>query len=1071
MIQGENLLGLSDILDNDNLKLDSLFNNLNNIGIEENIISDSPYENCFINCNYYDEDEFIDNFKSSKLSSILSHNVQGINSKFNNFKEFLSNLKSQNFCFNIIGLQEIHSVIDKDCLNIDGYHDFICKTRSLSRGGGIGFYISSDIKVKVLDDISIFHEKIFESLFLELQFSDNSKLIVGNVYRSPSPVPNLTYAEQLNMFTEIMSNVITKLSDYNQKVYIIGDLNIDLLQFKAHRKTNEFIDSMFSSGYLQIINHPTRVAHHANNSSATLIDHIWTNRNLDFYNCGIITTHISDHFAPFCFIDHSNNENGPQYIKTRNFSDENINSFRNFLSQASFQEIYDEQQNTQSAYDKFHDIFFTLFDAHFPEKTIRFNKNIHKIEPWMSKGLLISRQTKLKLYNVYTRSPSFENKVKFNAYRNIYNKLIRAMKKMFYSNQLINHQGNLKKTWEIIKEACNKRKKKNNSTQTLNVNGQKITQTKDIVEHFNHHFTSIAENIQESIPPTDRPPDSYSEDLNSNFTFNPTTPQNIIKIFSLLESKSSTDFTGLSAKLVKNILLTIVDPLSHIFNLSLKFGVVPSQFKIAKVSPVFKKGGNLESLNDYRSINLLSIFSKILEKLVSIQLKDYLFQNDIIHPYQFGFQEENSTIHPMIHMLNKISNAMNKNEYTIGIFCDLTKAFDTVPVDLMLTKLYKIGIRGSILDWFKSYLSDRKQFVSIDSVNSMLRDIKLGLPQGSILGPILFLIFMNDMPNSTLLFILLFCDDTTILASGSNLTDLINLVNNELQKISMWFRANKMSLHPLKTKFTIFHPAPNSIQWNDINIVIDENDVGSLNHNPELVKRLVYVNNESATPAIKFLGVYFDPSLNFKYHIEQINTKLSKALFNLQRCKNILTPEALRSLYYSTFHCHLIYGILAYSGTHKYLIDDIFKKQKKAMRSIANVKYNAHTGPIFKKLKILPLPALIEYFRFNFMYLYQKNSLPKSFINSNYWILNQERNVPYALRIQEDFYIPHYRLAIISRLPLISFPKAWNASSLPENIKRKPSYQLFKKHLKNFLLESVSIVCDRLLCPSCHINI
>ena len=141
------------------------------------------------------------------------------------------------------------------------------------------------------------------------------------------------------------------------------------------------------------------------------------------------------------------------------------------------------------------------------------------------------------------------------------------------------------------------------------------------------------------------------------------------------------------------------------------------------------------------------------------------------------------------------------------------------------------------------------------------------------------------------------------------------------------------------------------------------------------------------------------------------------------------------------------------------------------MRSIANVKYNAHTGPIFKKLKILPFPVLIEYFKLNFMYLYKKNSLPKSFRISNYWILNQDRNVPYVLRIQEDYQIPYYRLAIVSRLPLISLPKAWNASSLPDDIKSKPTYQLFKKHLKKYLLESISIVCDRLLCPSCHINV
>ena len=197
MIQGENLLGLDDILYNDNLRLDSLFNNHNNIE-DENIVSDSPYENCFINCNYYDEDDFINNFKNSKLSSILSHNVQGINSKFNNFREFLNNLKSQNFSFSIIGLQEIHSVIDRECLNIDGYHDLIFKSRSQSRGGGLGFYISSHIKFKILNDISVFHEKIFESIFLELQFPDNTKLIVGNVYRSPSRPLFLILLKQSN---------------------------------------------------------------------------------------------------------------------------------------------------------------------------------------------------------------------------------------------------------------------------------------------------------------------------------------------------------------------------------------------------------------------------------------------------------------------------------------------------------------------------------------------------------------------------------------------------------------------------------------------------------------------------------------------------------------------------------------------------------------------------------------------------------------------------------------------------------------------------------------------------------
>ena len=1071
MIQDDNLLGIGSILANDNYKFNSLFQNENGIGSQENVIFDSPYENCFLNCAYYSEHEFANCFKENKLSSLLSLNIQGLASKFNNLQEFLNELACHKFSFDIIGLQELHSIINKDFFKLRGYHELINKNRVLSRGGGVGFFLSETIKYKILDEVSIFHEMIFESIFIEAELPDKTTIIVGNVYRSPSPIQNMTQSVQLDSFIDIMSNVVSKLSDYNSKVYILGDLNIDILQYKNHRKTQDFIDNMFASGFLQIINHPTRISDHANNNSATLIDHIWTNNINDFYTSGIITTHISDHYAPFCFLNSNKPANRPKFIKTRNFSAENINSFRTLLEQANFQGTFNEQENPQLAYDKFHDIFFSLYDAHFEEKTIRFNINIHKIEPWMSNGLLTSRRKKIELYSIWSKDRSAESKQIFNNYKNLYNKLIRAMKKLHYSMQLISHQGNLKKTWDIIKEACNKSGRANSSPKSLNINGNIISQTEEIVEHFNRHFTSVTTNIQQTIPPTDRPPDSYLDEAGANFSFNLTSSEEIIQIFSQLESKSSTDFTGLSTKLVKKILPIISRPLAHIFNLSLRHGLVPSQFKIAKVSAVFKKGGNPENLNDYRSINLLLVFSKILEKLVSIQLKDYLNEHNIIHPNQFGFQEGNSTIHPMIHMLNKISTAMNNNEYTVGIFCDLTKAFDMVPVDIMCKKLEKIGIQGSNLNWFRNYLTDRQQFVCIDSTKSTLREIKLGLPQGSILGPIMFLIFINDLPKSTLLYTLLFCDDTTLLASGPNLADLVSFVNSELQKVSTWFRTNKMSLHPLKTKFTIFHPSPHLIPWNEINIYINENNIDCPSPNEQLIKKLEYVNHESDIPAIKFLGVYFDPALTFKYHVKQLNAKLSKSLFVLRRCQKILNPEAMRSLYYSTFHCHLIYGIIAYSSTYDSLINDVFKQQKKAIRCISNAKYNSHTGSLFKRWGILPFPALIDYFKLNFMYLYLKDLQPKSFRIDNYWTLNRDRNVPYALRTQADFAIPFSRLALISRLPFISLPKTWNNyAEILKDLKNKPNFNLFKQHLKKTMVENIETNCYRLLCHICHLN-
>ena len=448
-------------------------------------------------------------------------------------------------------------------------------------------------------------------------------------------------------------------------------------------------------------------------------------------------------------------------------------------------------------------------------------------------------------------------------------------------------------------------------------------------------------------------------------------------------------------------------------------GIVPEQFKLAKVTPVFKKGGDPTNPTDYRPISLLIIFSKIIEKFVATNLKTYLFENNIIDQFQFGFQEGHSTYHPMIHLLNSISEAMNNKEYTIGIFCDLQKAFDCVPKNTLLLKLKRYGITGTALNWFESYLSNRKQFVRIGNHDSEMINISSGVPQGSILGPILFLIFFNDLPNSTLLKILLFCDDTTILASGKNLNELVEFVNFELQKISQWFRANDMSLHPCKTKFTVFYPTPSLIPWNEINLFFDENEPDSPNPNPLLRKAIGFVNHESNEPAIKFLGIYLDPALNFRFHIDLLNKKLSKSLFCIRRSKNMLTEKALKSLYYSTFHCHLIYGILIYSCAYQSNLNSLLIKQKKAVRCITNSQYNAHTGPLFKKLKILPFESLTLFFRLKFMFEFKNNLLPRSF--TNVWQYRGDLNGNHLLRNNQEFNIPRFRLTIVKNFLIAHF--------------------------------------------------
>ena len=283
-------------------------------------------------------------------------------------------------------------------------------------------------------------------------------------------------------------------------------------------------------------------------------------------------------------------------------------------------------------------------------------------------------------------------------------------------------------------------------------------------------------------------------------------------------------------------------------------------------------------------------------------------------------------VHPMVKLLNTVSKALNKKRHTIAIFCDLRKAFDTCSHNILFSKMEKLGIHGLTLQWFKSYLSERQQYVSLDGIISNMLEIAIGVPQGSILGPILFLIYINDLPECSTLLALLFADDTTLLASGDNIDDLIIYVNEELRKIVTFFRANKLSLHPAKTQFMIFTNS-NAIKNKDVKLYIDMNNPGGANSN--LVVPINRITCNSDFPAIKFLGILFDPELNFKLHVRSISTKISKALFILRTVKNILSEKSLKTLYYSLIHCHLIYGIHVWSSTSLSNLNELIKKTKK----------------------------------------------------------------------------------------------------------------------------------------------
>jgi hypothetical protein len=654
----------------------------------------------------------------------------------------------------------------------------------------------------------------------------------------------------------------------------------------------------------------------------------------------------------------------------------------------------------------------------------------------------------------------------------MYNKLVRSAKKLYYEEALEYNKFNLKKTWQILKEATGTSKAKNSNIPEMERNGVRITDNEEISSFLNEHFTTIAGKIADEIHPTDRPPDELLDEVEHQFIFELFTTQSLVEIVSKMPNKDSKDSDFLSNNFVKKIINEIAEPLSHVLNCSLNNGEVPIQLKTAKVIPIFKlkKALKDEHLNPlfYRPISLLPIFSKILGKKVAENLMNFLNASNILVENQYGYQKKKSTFHPIVHLLNRISTSLNKGETAIAVFCDLQKAFDTCNPEVLLKKLNKMGLRGKELLWFKSYLENREQYVYVNGSKSGKRQVKIGVPQGSILGPILFLCYINDLPKSTREFLEIFADDTVGVFSGINLQDLVVKINAELQNLCLWFRSNQLSLHPEKTKFMVFSNNEKNVDFESLNICLNYNDVGK--NDPSLIKKMGYINSESEIPAIKYLGVYIDPKLNFKYHIEKIKKTLSRSLYIIRKSSNLLSEKALLTLYYSMVDCHLIYCSQIYSCGMESAIQPLVLQQKKAIRLICKAKYNEHTEPLFKKKRILPLPELVKITKLQFMYDFKWQKAPISF--QGVWITNEDRlfEIRNLRTVSNELYVPVSRLKRLEKMPLYDFPRLWN--EIDESIKSSETRKTFTQALKNDVFESLNSTkkCDRIFCYVCSNN-
>ncbi len=468
--------------------------------------------------------------------------------------------------------------------------------------------------------------------------------------------------------------------------------------------------------------------------------------------------------------------------------------------------------------------------------------------------------------------------------------------------------------------------------------------------------------------------------------------------------------------------------MTHIINLSLSHGIIPDEMKIARVIPIFK-AGDQAVITNYRPVSILPCFSKILEKVIYKRLLNYVNDLGIFCNNQYGFRKGHSTSLALIDLFDNISSAIDRKEHSVGIFLDLSKAFDTVDHNILLDKLNYYGIRGLALDLIKSYLSDRMQYVQYNQTGSIRQNISCGVPQGSILGPLLFLLYINDLANvSKLLTIILFADDTNIFYSHNDPATLIRVLKEETEKLSEWFKANKLSLNLDKTKYMLFSPKQKKARLN-INLFINNHEITQVSE-------------------IVFLGVVLDQHLSWKPQIAQVANKISKSIGVIYKSSFYLFKESMHTLYFSLVYPYLYYCNLVWASTYQSNLHRIILLQKRAVRVLSRSNFDAHTDPIFKELHIIKFRDICSLQIGQFMFSYKHGLLPASF--DTFFTLNSEIH-NYLTRNAKSFHLPLCRTNICQFSIRYQGPKFFN--SLGDEIVNSVSFQSFTFRLKAYLFE------------------
>ena len=697
-------------------------------------------------------------------------------------------------------------------------------------------------------------------------------------------------------------------------------------------------------------------------------------------------------------------------------------------------------------------VYYYLTDTAFPPKSSSNRKKKRAVpKPWILPWLEEACARKNDAYFTHVKSPTTPNLVKYNKLKKFVNKHIKKAKLKYYTSYFKQHADDSRKQWQMINQLINKSKRKI-SINKLILDDKEITSPNAISDSFNKYFCNIAAKLKSepSLSPAKFCQKQFTSYLKNScsksiYLRDPDSSE-INSIIKKLKNKSTSDSSTAALKTANTVPL-FQETMAKLISSSFTEGIFPHQLKLAKVIPIHKSGKRTNVAN-YRPISLLSVFSKIYEKVMHERVDSFLTKHNLIYGNQYGFRKGHSCEHALISAQSEILKNLDKKHITLLLLIDFSKAFDMVDHTILLSKLNHYGIRGTALKWFESYLTDREQYTHVNNINSDKEKLRYGVPQGSILGPLLFIIYINDIPNiHKLATFILYADDANIFITGKNVDEIKSKFDELTEALLDWVTVNGLSLNVKKTKYMIF---------SNVNIT-------------PFTASMANVPIERATTA-RFLGVLVDCNLTWKQHITALHVKMARNSSILFKLKGTLPLDVLKTLYHSFVQSHLNHCPLIWGLGNKSTLAPLFTAQKRAVRTLApgfvNYFYNKETGEhphhtkqVFAQLRIPTVHNLVLQRLLCFMHKLLSRSSPYPILNLFSFVYPSLANNKHYTFISSPARLKPHRNSILIKGPQLYnqlVPQVSNSLEPRDDPTNSMQPNPFKNCMKSYLLRQQS---------------